>query len=59
MRYKAKMTPSKLLCPETYAWCQIEKCLPKLDVHKYCRLNEDVDAIDAEGIIKIEEVTKN
>ncbi|XP_012253206.2 arginyl-tRNA--protein transferase 1 isoform X2 [Athalia rosae] len=46
MRYKAKMCPSKLLCPETYVWCDIENCLPKLDKEKYSRLNEDIDAVD-------------
>ncbi|XP_046752568.1 arginyl-tRNA--protein transferase 1 isoform X4 [Diprion similis] len=46
MRYKAGLRPSKLLCPETYVWCDIENCLPKLDKEKYSRLNEDLDAID-------------
>ncbi|XP_033218993.1 arginyl-tRNA--protein transferase 1 [Belonocnema kinseyi] len=56
MRYKARMTPSKLLCPETYAFCDIDKCLPKLDAHKYSRLNDDIDAIDEDGVVNTEEV---
>ncbi|KAJ8681681.1 hypothetical protein QAD02_017473 [Eretmocerus hayati] len=46
MRYKAKMRPSELLCPETYVWCDIVRCLPKLDVSKYSRLNDDASAVD-------------
>ncbi|XP_015586969.1 arginyl-tRNA--protein transferase 1 [Cephus cinctus] len=57
MRYKAKIRPSKLLCPETYVWCDIEKCLPKLDKQKYCRLNEDIDGIDETGIVNIQKVS--
>ncbi|XP_012282505.1 arginyl-tRNA--protein transferase 1 isoform X2 [Orussus abietinus] len=53
MRYKAKMKPSKLLCPETYVWCDIEKCLPKLDKSQYSRLNEDMDAIDEDANVDI------
>ncbi|XP_029168996.1 arginyl-tRNA--protein transferase 1 isoform X2 [Nylanderia fulva] len=56
MRYKAKMRPSKLLCPETYVWCDIELCLTKLDNAKYNRLNDDLDAIDEDGVIDIQEV---
>lgn len=37
MRYKAQYYPSFLLCPETYTWHPIEKCLPKLDQNKYAR----------------------
>jgi arginine-tRNA-protein transferase len=56
MRYKAKIQPSKLLCPETYVWCDIEPSLMKLDREKYSRLNEDMNAIDEDGNIDIEEV---
>lgn len=52
------MVPSKLLCPETYVWCDIEKCLPKLDINKYSRLNEDLEATNEDSIINIDEVTK-
>lgn len=48
MRYKGKLSMSDLLCPETYGWVPIERCLPKLEAEKYCRLNDDVDALDAD-----------
>ncbi|CAH1276127.1 unnamed protein product [Diabrotica balteata] len=46
MRYKGKLTPSYLVCPETYTWIPIEKCLNLLEANKYSRLNEDIDALD-------------
>lgn len=46
MRYKGKLSNSFLLCPETYQWFPIEKCLPKLDKEKYSRLNDDTNAVD-------------
>ncbi|KAL3273609.1 hypothetical protein HHI36_015041 [Cryptolaemus montrouzieri] len=46
MRYKGNMTPSFLLCPETYIWFPIEKCLQKLDRTKYSRFNEEIQDID-------------
>ncbi|KAL1494341.1 hypothetical protein ABEB36_009955 [Hypothenemus hampei] len=49
MRYKGRLEPSYLLCPETYVWIPIEKCLPKLDLKKYSRLNEDVQNIDTDA----------
>lgn len=45
MRYKGKLVPSYLLCPESYVWVPIEKCLPKLDNAKYSRLSQS-DAKD-------------
>ncbi|XP_074015328.1 arginyl-tRNA--protein transferase 1 isoform X12 [Numenius arquata] len=51
MRYKGQYRPSDLLCPETYVWTPIEQCLPLLEDAKYCRLNQDVKAVD-EGRIK-------
>ncbi|KAL6438535.1 hypothetical protein ACFW04_004542 [Cataglyphis niger] len=56
MQYKAKMRPSKLLCPQTYVWCDIDPCLIKLDNEKYSSLNDDSNAIDKDGIIDVEEV---
>lgn len=56
MRYKARMRPSKLLCPETYVWCDIEPSLAKLNNEKYSRLNDEIDAIDEDGITDIGEV---
>ena len=32
--------PSFLCCPETYTWCEIEGCRPKLDANKYSRFAE-------------------
>lgn len=46
MRYKGKLSPSYLVCPETYSWIPIEKCIPLLEVNKYSRLNDDIDALD-------------
>lgn len=46
MRYKGKLTPSFLLCPETYRWVPIEKCITKLDVKKYSKLVDGEDETD-------------
>ncbi|XP_060027132.1 arginyl-tRNA--protein transferase 1 isoform X4 [Erinaceus europaeus] len=46
MRYKGGYRPSDLLCPETYVWVPIEQCLPSLENSKYCRLNQDPEAVD-------------
>ncbi|XP_069719868.1 arginyl-tRNA--protein transferase 1 isoform X5 [Phaenicophaeus curvirostris] len=51
MRYKGQYRPSDLLCPETYVWTPIERCLPLLEHSKYCRLNPDTEAVD-EGRVK-------
>ncbi|XP_077259958.1 arginyltransferase 1 [Temnothorax americanus] len=56
MRYKARMRPSKLLCPETYVWCDIDSCLAKLNNEKYSRLNDEINAIDENGVVDVEEV---
>lgn len=56
MRYKARMQPSKLLCPESYVWCDIESCLAKLNIEKYSRLNDEINAIDENGVVNIDEV---
>ncbi|XP_041124344.1 arginyl-tRNA--protein transferase 1 isoform X4 [Polyodon spathula] len=44
MRYKGQYRPSDLLCPETYVWVPIERCLPKLDLTRYSRFNEAPEA---------------
>lgn len=49
MRYKANLHASYLLCPETYVWFPIEQCIPKLDKQKYCRFNEDPEAVDKDA----------
>lgn len=46
MRYKGKLSPSFLLCPESYCCVPIERCIPLLDEQKYSRLNSDLDALD-------------
>ncbi|XP_072382869.1 arginyl-tRNA--protein transferase 1 isoform X3 [Diabrotica undecimpunctata] len=63
MRYKGKLTPSYLVCPETYTWIPIEKCLNLLEANKYSRLNEDIDALDSnipseEDILQIKIIYK-
>ncbi|XP_053088536.1 arginyl-tRNA--protein transferase 1 isoform X6 [Pangasianodon hypophthalmus] len=50
MRYKGQYQPSDLLCPETYTWVAIEKCVPRLDASAYARLNEDTRAGDASAL---------
>uniref|UniRef100_A0A8D1IMR2 Arginyl-tRNA--protein transferase 1 n=3 Tax=Sus scrofa TaxID=9823 RepID=A0A8D1IMR2_PIG len=46
MKYKGQYRPSDLLCPETYVWVPIEQCLPSLENSKYCRFNQDSEAVD-------------
>lgn len=36
--------PSDLLCPETFTWVPIERCVPHLDKARYARFNQDPDA---------------
>ncbi|MCJ8730871.1 hypothetical protein PDJAM_G00189480 [Pangasius djambal] len=50
MRYKGQYQPADLLCPETYMWVPIEKCVPRLDASAYARLNEDTRAGDASAL---------
>ncbi|CAM4727915.1 unnamed protein product [Leuciscus chuanchicus] len=47
MRYKGQYRPSDLLCPETYAWVSIERCISRLEMSAYSRLNENAQAGDA------------
>ena len=37
MRYKGRLAPSDLLCPETYTWHPLPACAPLLDRQKYAR----------------------
>ena len=37
MRYKGRLGPSDLLCPETYTWHRLPPLVPLLDQHKYAR----------------------
>ena len=36
--------PSDLLCPETFAWVGIERCILQLENSRYARFNQDPDA---------------
>lgn len=45
MKYKGHFDPSFLLCPEVYSWNPIARCIPKLEVSAYSRLDE-TDAED-------------
>ncbi|XP_052468442.1 arginyl-tRNA--protein transferase 1 isoform X3 [Carassius gibelio] len=47
MRYKGQYRPSDLLCPETYTWVSIERCIPRLEISAYSRLNENAHEGDA------------
>ncbi|XP_075875158.1 arginyl-tRNA--protein transferase 1 isoform X2 [Nelusetta ayraudi] len=47
MRYKGQYRPADLLCPETFVWVPIERCLPRLENSRYARFNQDPDAGDA------------
>ncbi|XP_019953162.2 arginyl-tRNA--protein transferase 1 isoform X4 [Paralichthys olivaceus] len=47
MRYKGQYRPSDLLCPETFAWVPIERCILQLENSRYARFNQDSDAGDA------------
>ncbi|XP_030627351.1 arginyl-tRNA--protein transferase 1 isoform X2 [Chanos chanos] len=51
MRYKGQYRPSDLLCPETYAWVPIERCIPCLETSAYARFSQDAETGDA-GALK-------
>uniref|UniRef100_A0A914WND2 Arginyl-tRNA--protein transferase 1 n=1 Tax=Plectus sambesii TaxID=2011161 RepID=A0A914WND2_9BILA len=55
MRYKGRYLPSDLLCPETFTWVPIEKCLPKLAVSKYARFASN-DIASTEDDTNIDQV---
>ncbi|KAK6328958.1 hypothetical protein J4Q44_G00009360 [Coregonus suidteri] len=46
MRYKGQYQPSDLLCPETYVFVPIERCIPSLEQTLYARFNQEPDAGD-------------
>ncbi|XP_060727907.1 arginyl-tRNA--protein transferase 1 isoform X1 [Tachysurus vachellii] len=50
MRYKGQYLPSDLLCPETYTWVPIEKCVPRLETSAYSRLHDDARAGDVRAL---------
>ncbi|XP_055358436.1 arginyl-tRNA--protein transferase 1 isoform X4 [Betta splendens] len=53
MRYKGQYRPSDLLCPETYMWVPIERCIPQLEDSRYARLNQDPDAGDCRALKEV------
>ncbi|XP_060943635.1 arginyl-tRNA--protein transferase 1 isoform X2 [Limanda limanda] len=50
MRYKGQYRPAELLCPETFAWVAIERCILQLENTHYARFNQDPDAGDARAL---------
>lgn len=48
MNYKARYSPSYLLCTRTNTYVPIEQCIPKLDATKYCKLARDDVPDDSE-----------
>ena len=49
MNYKKQYGASYLLCPESFHYVPIEKCLPKLDEAKYSKLSEEAVGDEADG----------
>ncbi|XP_078500066.1 arginyl-tRNA--protein transferase 1 isoform X2 [Lissotriton helveticus] len=56
MRYKGQYRPSDLLCPDTFTWVDIEKCLPTLEQSKYARLNQNPKAVDVNHLKELSRV---
>ncbi|CAF2520543.1 unnamed protein product [Rotaria sp. Silwood2] len=56
MRYKGQYKPSFLLCPETYTWHSIEKCIPLLNAHKYARFESDPIKVDENEETNVEQL---
>lgn len=54
MAYKNQYGSAELLCPVTLRYMPIEKCLPKLEVNKYCKLGEgeaeEEEALDIDAL---------
>lgn len=59
MRYKGKLCPSYLLCPEVYSWHDIQYATQILDVTKYARLNPEPEAKDENCDVDVDEVSKH
>lgn len=59
MRYKARISPSFLLCPETYTWQPIVDCIEKIERHGFCRLNENLSLKDENDVTNYEPVSKH
>lgn len=61
MTYKAKYTPSDLLCPERYTWHELSKCVPLLDKNKYVVFSDTIPPVDDDrrDVEKIEDPEKH
>lgn len=52
MRYKGKLQPSYLLCPEVYTWHELnDNVRDRLNASKYSRINADPEARDVNQFI--------
>eukprot|EP00123_Amoebidium_parasiticum_P014415 comp22491_c0_seq2/m.33941 comp22491_c0_seq2/g.33941 ORF comp22491_c0_seq2/g.33941 comp22491_c0_seq2/m.33941 type:complete len:112 (-) comp22491_c0_seq2:460-795(-) len=49
MKYKVNYIPSDLLDPVTYQWVPASKCVPLLDMNKYCRFITEEEAANHHG----------
>ncbi|XP_073541468.1 arginyl-tRNA--protein transferase 1 isoform X3 [Phyllobates terribilis] len=56
MRYKGQYKPSQLLCPESYSWVPIEKCLPLLESSKYSRFSGNPKEGDKDHLSELDRV---
>ncbi|XP_044152585.1 arginyl-tRNA--protein transferase 1 isoform X2 [Bufo gargarizans] len=56
MRYKGHYKPSQLLCPESYSWVPIEKCVPLLESSKYSRFNGNPEEGDIDYLTELSRV---
>ncbi|XP_077114827.1 arginyl-tRNA--protein transferase 1 isoform X5 [Ranitomeya variabilis] len=56
MRYKGQYKPSQLLCPESYSWVPIEKCLPLLESSKYSRFSDNPKEGDRDHLSELNRV---
>ncbi|XP_040293964.1 arginyl-tRNA--protein transferase 1 isoform X5 [Bufo bufo] len=56
MRYKGHYKPSQLLCPESYSWVPIEKCVPLLESSKYSRFNGNPEEGDLDYLTELSRV---
>ncbi|XP_072281034.1 arginyl-tRNA--protein transferase 1 isoform X2 [Pyxicephalus adspersus] len=53
MRYKGQYRPSQLLCPESYLWVSIEKCVPLLESTKYSRFSSNHEERDKDRLTEL------
>ncbi|KAM9327162.1 arginyl-tRNA--protein transferase 1 [Gastrophryne carolinensis] len=53
MRYKGQYKPSQLLCPESYIWVPIEKCIPALERTKYSSFTSNLEERDKDQVTEL------